>query len=197
MSSNELPPPAPLCLERPYPSSQKGGTLIDEAVVDIAAHQRRLSHPDGYRPQRCPHCGCARLHAHDFRERQLRGDPRERRITVRRYRCAGCGGCWQVLPRLVARRLWRSWAVVEQALGLVARLVIVPEQTRRRWCRRLASQARSVVQVLAASAQPALERVAAVAGLNATRLWMVEKSEQRLDAIAALIHRLMPGLRLM
>ncbi len=145
MSSNELPPPAPICLEKPYPSSQKGGTLIAEAVGDLATHRRLLSEPDGYRPQSCPHCGCLRLHAHDFRERQLRGDPQEQRITVRRYKCAGCGGCWQVLPRLVARWLWRSWLVVEQALELVVGLVVVPEQTLRRWRRRLSSQARSVV----------------------------------------------------
>lgn len=197
MSSNELPPPAPVCLEKPYPSNQKGGTLIAEAVVDLATHHTRLSHPDGYRPQRCPHCDCLRLHAHDFRERRLRGDPNEPRITVRRYRCSGCGGCWQVLPRLVARWLWRSWAVVEQALGLVIGAVVVPEQTLRRWRGRVASAARSVVQALAASARPALERVAATVGVSAPRRALIERCGQSLAGLAALIHRLIPGLRLM
>jgi hypothetical protein len=197
MSSNELPPPAPLCLERPYPSSQKGGTLIAEDVADLAAHRKRLSEPDGYRPRSCPRCYCLRLHAHDFRERQLRGDPDDRRITVRRYRCTGCGGCWQILPRLVARWLWRSWSVVEQALGLVVGVVFVPEQTLRRWRRRLSCEARSVVQALAASARPALECVAAAIGVHATRRALVERSGQALAGIGALVHRLMPGLRLM
>jgi hypothetical protein len=94
---------------------------------------------------------------------------------------------------LVARWLWRSWTVVE--LGLV--VGVVPEQTRRRWQARLASQARSVVAALAASAQPALERVAATVGLNATRRALVAHCRQPLDAIAALVHRLIPGLRLM
>jgi hypothetical protein len=197
MSSNELPPPAAVCLERPYRSSQKGGTLIAEAVSDLATHRRLLAEPDGYRPQRCPHCGCQRLHAHDFRERHLRGDPHEVRITVRRYLCTGCGGCWQVLPRLVARWLWRSWSVVEQALELVVGLVVVPEQTLRRWRRRLSSQARSVVQALAGSARPALERTAAALGLGATRRALIERCAVSLAGLAALVHRLMPGLRLM
>jgi hypothetical protein len=197
MSSNELPPPAPVCLERPYPSSQKGGTLIAEDVADLATHRTRLLDLDRYRPRGCPRCLGDRLHAHDFRERQLRGDPQAQRITVRRYRCARCGGCWQVLPRLVARWLWRSWAVVEQALGFVVGLVVVPEQTLRRWRGRLGSRARSVVQTLAASAQPALEHTAAAVGLNATRRALVECCGQPLGGLAALVHRLLPGLRLM
>jgi len=75
--------------------------------------------------------------------------------------------------------------------------VVVPEQTRRRWRRRLTCAARSVVQALAASAAPALERVAAAVGLNATRRTLVERCGQALAAMAALVHRLMPGLRLM
>jgi hypothetical protein len=54
-----------------------------------------------------------------------------------------------------------------------------------------------MVQALAASAQPALESVAAVVGLGAARRVLVEQSGQALAALAALIHRLMPGLRLM
>lgn len=197
MSSNELPPPAPVCLERPYPSSQKGGTLIAEDVLDLVEHRRRLAAPDGYRPPGCPHCFCLRLHAHDFRERHLRGDPRAPLITVRRYRCAGCGGCWQVLPRLVARWLWRSWSVVEQALGLGVAVLIVPRQTLSRWRVRLASEARSLLQALAGSAQPALEAVTASLGLNATRGALARGCGQTLGGFAALVHRLVPGLRLM
>jgi hypothetical protein len=171
--------------------------LIAEDVCDLTAHQQRLTEPDGYRPRRCPRCDGRRLHAHDFRERHLRGDPQAPRITIRRYRCAGCGGCWQILPRLVARWLWRSWPVVEQAVGLVVSVVVVPEQTVRRWRERLASEARSVVQALAASAQPALERVAAAVGLHAARRTLVEHSGQSLAGLAALVHRLLPGVRLM
>jgi hypothetical protein len=74
MSSDELPPHPPACLERPYPSSQKGGTLIAEQVRDLEAHLEQVSDPDGYRPARCPHCGHGVLHAHDHRARKLRGD---------------------------------------------------------------------------------------------------------------------------
>jgi hypothetical protein len=48
------PPPAESCLDKPYMSSQKGGTLIAEDVVDLQSHQARLCDPDGYRPKGCP-----------------------------------------------------------------------------------------------------------------------------------------------
>jgi hypothetical protein len=52
------PAPQPeACLDRTYPSSQKGGTLIVEEVRDLEAHEGRLEDPDGYRPARCPRCG--------------------------------------------------------------------------------------------------------------------------------------------
>ena len=49
------PPPAPLCLERPYPSSQKGGTLIAADVLDLDSHARRICISDSYRPAACLH----------------------------------------------------------------------------------------------------------------------------------------------
>lgn len=198
MSPHELPPPPAGCLERPYPSSQKGGTLIAEDVCDADTHRRRLADPDGYRPESCLHCGWWRLHAHDFRDRHLRGD-RQLRITVRRYRCSACRACWQILPRFVARWLWRSWPVVEQAVGMVwhALAMTVARQTLRRWQQRLGSQARSPVQALATSAEPALEAMAAGLGLNATRRGLVRVCGDALAPLAALIHRVVPGLRLM
>jgi hypothetical protein len=74
---------------------------------------------------------------------------------------------------------------------------VVPEQTLRRWRRRLSSQARSVVQALAGSARPALERTAAALGLGATRRALIERCAVSLAGLAALVHRLTPGLRLM
>jgi hypothetical protein len=198
MSSNELPPPPPACLERPYPSSQKGGTLIAEDVWDLEQHQRRLVDPDGYRPRGCSHCGGLILHAHDFRYRHLRADPWIE-VACRRYRCTFCGGRWQVLPAFVARWLWRSWRVVGDALGLGGRVgeVEVPRQTRRRWTARLQTSARSLVQVFASSAAPALEELAMSVGLRARRVDLVLARGEGLAPLAALIHRLVPGLRLM
>ena len=200
MSPNELPPPAPACLEKPYRSSQKGGTLIAEDVLAVDQHERRLADPDGYRPAYCRHCGSTVLHAHDFRERHLRGDP-WRWIVIRRYRCPWCQARWQILPALVARWLWRSWRVGEQACGVAMDgslpEVAVAKATALRWSGRLASQARSVAQALASSAEPGLAVVAGRVGLNATRRALVEAGERGLGGLAALTHRLIPGLRLM
>jgi hypothetical protein len=73
----------------------------------------------------------------------------------------------------------------------------IARETERRWRSRLASQARSVVQALAASTATALEAIAAVVGLNATRRSLVEVFNRGLGALAALTHRLLAGLRLM
>ena len=203
MSSDELPPPAAACLERPYPSRQKGGTLIAESVYEIAQHRALLSDPDGYRPAACPRCGHRVVHAHDFRERQLRADMQwGPRIMTRRYRCAwrACGARWQVLPVFVARWLWRSWRVVEQTLGIGEACwgrAKVPQPTAQRWRQRLRSAARSVVQALAASSEPTLARVAQVIGLTATRAVLVQAYDGPVAALAGLTHRLVPGLRLM
>jgi hypothetical protein len=78
MSQRRLPPPDPApCLARPYPSSQKGGTLIDERVTDRAEHRRRIRDPDGYRPAECPRCHHRGLHVHDHLART--SAPRARR----------------------------------------------------------------------------------------------------------------------
>ena len=72
--SRSLSPPPEACLCRPYPSSQKGGTLIAEDVHDLATHELRLADPESYRPSGCPRCGAA-LHIHDLRPRVLHGEP--------------------------------------------------------------------------------------------------------------------------
>jgi hypothetical protein len=51
VSRDRLPPPhAEACLVRLRPSTQKGGTIIAEDVLDRATHERRICDPDGYRP---------------------------------------------------------------------------------------------------------------------------------------------------
>ena len=144
-------PAPPECLTRSYAAraGQLGGTLIAEDVVDRDEHRRRLTMPDGYRPVRCPACGHDRLHAHDFRERYLRGE--SERETFRRYRCAECRAVWLVLAGFMARHLHRSWAYVEASTGVVEpaddrRMRTVAARTLRRWLVRLLSCARVVVQ---------------------------------------------------
>ncbi len=201
MSLRLSPPQPPRYLERPYASSQKGGTLIAEDVTDVEAHERRLFDPDGYRPSCCPRCGHAVLHVHDYRFRVLRADPDRVEIKVVRHRCVGpdCGARWLTLPLLLARHLWRRWAVVE-ATTRDRRPVDwppVPARTARRWRARLRMAGRRLTQVLAASGLPSLEGVAQYLGLTATRLDVVLALGLTLSSVAALVHRLAPGLRLM
>jgi hypothetical protein len=80
----------------------------------------------------------------------------------------------------------------------------VAERTSRRWQRRLESSARTLV-VLLAMAGRALSEVALEAGLSCTRRTLVDVFVKRvgpvagmqLSALAAVIHRLERGVRLM
>lgn len=215
MSQARLPPPQPeACLVRLRPSSQKGGTIIAENVTDLATHDRRLCDPDGYRPRFCPSCGETTLHVHDYRDRVLRAEPERPVASIVRHECVGCEAIWQVLPAFIARQLWRTWRVVEHTLkGATARPAEtdgrrwppVPERTLRRWRARWLRPARFVAQVLAscgeaawaalaAGLEPAAtcaELVAAYAGATMTG------AGHLLAAVAALIYRLQPKVRLM
>lgn len=215
MSHDRLPPHDPeVCLVRLRPSSQKGGTIIAEDVTDRATHNRRICDPDGYRPACCPTCGARTLHVHDYRERILRAEPGAPVARVVRHVCVGCAAIWQILPAFIARHLWRSWHVVEQTLTGVGpssairaarRGPPVPARTGRRWRARWQRPARFLLQVLAACGEAAwaalagvvspaarcADLVAAYAGGRAT------PAGQRLAAVAALVYRLQPTVRLM
>jgi len=215
MSQDRLPPPRQeACLVRLRSSSQKGGTIIAEDVTDLATHDRRLCDPDGYRPAFCPTCGEKTLHVHDYRERVLRAEPGHPVARVVRHECLGCDAIWQILPAFIARHLWRTWSVVEHTLRGVApppapvdqrHWPRVPERTRRRWCARWLRPAQFLGQILAACGEVAwaalagalapertcADLVAAYAGTGAT------PAGQLFAAVAALVYRLQPKVRLM
>jgi hypothetical protein len=198
--------PAPsACLERAYPSSQKGGTLIAEDVLDLETHHARLSDANAYRPSGCGRCGAV-VHVHDRRSRVLFGE-QCRCTDVLRFRCSnrsGCGATWQVLPAFLARHLWRRWRVVEETIEEEHDRSRVPARTRRRWRVRLATGARQVVAVLATGAEAACA-VAAEVGLEGCRFDLVRRCRELLcpapgaclAELGALVHRLCPGVRVM
>ena len=195
------PPPPARCLERPYPSSQKGGTLIAEGVTDFETHEQRLVDPDGYRPELCLRCLFGILHAHDFRERKPKQDPDHPVAWIRRYRCAypACGAIWQVVPWFLARCLHRSWEVVETAVAGTRSpsQPKVPTRTVQRWRQRLRCSARRLVSVLASSGEPRWEALAGKLGLDASRGALLAVWHRGMAPLAALVHRLVPGVRLM
>lgn len=207
-----LPPPEPeSCLVASRVSSFKGGTLIAEDVRDLDGHLRRICDPDSYRPDRCPRCGHDVLHLHSYPERHPRGElGMPPVVRVAQYICAAveCSATWRILPKFLARHLWRVWKTVERVAlpGEVPRAAPpVPERTQYRWRARLAATARVLVVLLAASGGFVLESVAAQVGLDASRAELVhayaEQTEvprgARLAAVAALTHRLERGIRLM
>jgi hypothetical protein len=200
------PPAPPSCLTRAYSDNpgQRGGTLIAEDVVDREEHRRRLSDPDNYRPERCPHCDHDRLHAHDFRERHVRGEGG--RETFRRYRCASCSGVWFVLAAFMARYLHHSWRCITRAVELtggdddeVGKVAPVSASTCARWADRLASTAALVVQSLVLSGVDLGEALASRSRLDLVVAMVRAKllsAARPLAQLAGWLHRVKVGLRL-
>jgi hypothetical protein len=201
MSRDRLPPPQPeACLTTSRASRYKGGTIIAEDVWSPEEHIRRMSSPDGYRPEVCGRCGNDRLHVHDYLERKPLGLAMLAALRIVRFICANpsCGATWRVLPAFLARHLWWVWRRVERATtspaptlptppatvsvtapsalgptqGLQPRPV--PERTRHRWLGRLESSARQLVVLLATSGTTAVKAVAEAVDLDATRMGVVE-----------------------
>jgi len=193
-TSTLAPPPEAPCLYRPYPSSQKGGTLIATDVVDLATHQARMRSPDGYRPSRCPTCGHPVMHAHDTRSRQCQLDGAPPQVGIARHRCAhaACGAQWQTLPSFLARHLHFAWSRIQAGCeGRRAHGGHAPSaRTVCRWRSRLASSASRLLRLIADGGR----RVHAAVQ---TRGELVEALGVSLSEAAAWVHQLLPGARLM
>lgn len=214
MSQQRLPPPEPEdSLIHSRVSRYKGGTLIAEDIREAETHRKRLCDPDGYRPEQCPRCGGRVLHVHDYPRRKVYGEHGvQGEITVVRHICAdpSCEATWRILPAFLARHLWRAWPTVERAMRRAEpappdAATPIPRRTTRRWRARLASAAKQLVVLLATSGGAQLERLAKSVGLLAPRQALVEAYEHlssasvshALGGLAALVHRLERGVRLM
>jgi hypothetical protein len=124
-------------------------------------------------------------------------------LTVAVFLCASCSATWRVLPAFLARCLWRTWAVVEGTLSGTRPPdePEVPLRTQQRWRARLAQAARVPMQVLAVSGSEELRKVAQAVGLEGSRQALLEGyaaafGRGRMSGLAALLHRLTAGIRL-
>jgi hypothetical protein len=206
-------PSAEPCLDTSRVSRFKGGTIIAEEVHDLDEHWRRMADADKYRPTPCPTCGNEMLHVHCRPERHPKREPSLPPVVpVLQFRCAdeACGATWRVLPMFLARHLWHAWKTVERVLrpsGEIASATAlpVPESTRRRWQSRLLSSARVLSALLALSGGVELTEVAMKVGLDAARGELLDAFNaiaspapgERLSVLAAVLHRLERGIRLM
>jgi hypothetical protein len=200
------PPAAEPCLSRPYSSrpKQKGGTLIAETITGYAEQLRALQEPDLCRPDRCPRpdCGCTRLQVHSRRERHPRqlvvAGEAVPVVNILVFICAACSATWRILPAFLARCLWRTWEIIAREVGGRPRgsAPAVPGRTVMRWRKRLAQAASLPVQALAVAGRE-LRAVAMRVGLEASRAELLAFHGQGMTHLAVLLHRLVPGVRLM
>ncbi len=209
-----LEPALPGYLSKPYSGKpdQKGGTLIAE-VWDLEKHREQVKFPDGYRPKGCPRCN-GFLQGHGCRFRQLVDQPTSAEEKIRRYWCDVCVAVWQVLPAFLARHLHRTWGAIQSRLvaagelgrtGAEWRVRSIPS-TLRRWSERLAASAIVLTQALTEAKGDESSAVAAVTqGSWCSRKELVEglanseavEKRQKLAQLGCLIHRVVPGVRVM
>jgi hypothetical protein len=139
------------------------------------------------------------MHAHEYRTRQCQLPGAPPVIPIARHRCAHpeCGAQWQTLPGFLARRLHYNWPHVEQACtGTPYTGRRVPcRDTMRRWFGRLGSCAAQLVRLAneAGGEAVALIRAAVVE----TRRELVDALGASFATVAAWVHRLQQGVRLM
>lgn len=161
------------------------------------------------------------MHIHDERPRLLLGHA-ARSTSIARFRCsnrAECGAVVQVLPAFVARWLWRSWETVESAMepapprpeasAAEPPAAVVPDRTRRRWRARLGASAAMVIAALATAlgASTWMGQFVKSVGLGSSRAEAVAAYRRQATplpspglvyaGLAAVLHRVAPGLRLM
>lgn len=216
MSNELLSPPQPeVCLTKSYKSREvKGGTVIAEDVWDRGVHRLKLLDPDAYRRYigPCRSCDFGMLHALCFRVRLLRSAEKRgqvEEVDIRLYRCpkkkGGCGAVYTVLPAFIARHLWRDWQTVEDVCEGERK---APRRTTERWYGRLVCSAKQLVQLFQAAVvqtlKGSLDWVKALSDnltrggfINTLRLSKVISPPNAFAQIAARIHRIEPGVRLM
>lgn len=195
---------APSYLDRPYPRKQKGGTLIHPGLADIAAQLLALRSPSRVRPPYCPRCRHPAVHVHERRPRVLAGEApgQPSRIEILIFRCASaaCRAVWRILPLFLARHLRRRWPIIAEHLSEEApsRPRVSP-RTLARWRQRLRSPGDVLVLLLAHGADPEHRHLAAQLGQAATRGEVIAAlgGLLALGLVAALIHALQPGVRVM
>jgi len=173
-----------------------GGTLIAETITTLDQHAAALSNPDLERPRRCAACESSRVHVHERRTRLLDGHG-SARVEILIFRCAECRVVWRVLPAFLARHLWRVWARVTEALDAARGRCSTPKRTRQRWQWRLRERATMLVVVLA-QLGPARSPALCALSHDATRRAVIGAfGLTRLAALAVLVDRLAPGVRVM
>lgn len=171
--------------------------MIAAHIVTLAQHEASLANPDLVRPHDCSACKWPILHVHERRSRKLDGlGSASTEILI--FRCARCQVVWRVLPALLARHLWRTWAAIGDALDDAHSRNTTPKRTLLRWLQRLCELARMLIVVLGQWG-PTCPRAVAELGLDATRRNVIEAfgGFGRLAGLAQLVDHLVPGVRVM
>lgn len=113
-------------------SRRQSGLGIVYARVDVKIWVNEFPSVATARPAHCSCCGAAScphgqpivLRGHGVRQRQVRGpleatgEPKLVVLSVRRYRCVGCGGITTVFPQGLARRQYYSASAIGLSLLL-------------------------------------------------------------------------------
>ena len=100
--------------------------IIVPEIHTLEQHLHQLdADPEFYRPDRCPHCGCAGLWFHGFYNRYPDRDSPSNQslnpVPILRFLCPqdSCGRTCSVLPECIPPRRWFLWSVQQTFLLLL------------------------------------------------------------------------------
>jgi hypothetical protein len=127
---------------------RRSGEGIVYSAIDVKKWATEIPSAERVRPSSCSRCGAASrppgqslvVVSHGVRERQVRGpatpggEPENRLVRVRRYRCLRCGGLTTVLPRGLTARRHYSASAIGLALCLHGLRGLSIGETRQRVC---------------------------------------------------------------
>ncbi len=109
--------------------------LILAGIYSLAQHLQQLdSNPEAYRPERCPHCGCAGMWCHGCYTRKV--DREEggafNPILIPRFLCprADCRKSCSVLPQCIPPRRWHLWSIQQAMLSVLLSRQLCEEQVK-------------------------------------------------------------------
>ena len=95
--------------------------LILSGILTLDQHlSAYIEAPSPYRPERCPHCGCAGLWCHGSYSRQAACENgHDIPVPIQRFFCPPCERTCSVLPEYIPPKRWYHWALQKMVLSLL------------------------------------------------------------------------------
>lgn len=109
--------------------------LILAGIYSLAQHLQQLNlNFEAYRPERCPHCGCAGMWYHGYYTRKADREEGSafNPTPIPRFLCprANCRKSCSVLPECIPPKRWYLWSIQQAMLSVLLSHQLCEEQVK-------------------------------------------------------------------